>query len=197
MTSGKVYFYGSTNPTTINADLTNWSAVWGFTYTNPSTPVVNNLAAWPGTSQLMAGPFIPSGSKQYVALKFHTPATGNVISTITGLPTSYQQNGGGVNDRAKMTFTVSTQCGDFRQTSTSRPANCAFSNKGSSDTMIVTTKQNLTSYCLLEKNKDYYLNIMYAPLADSSNQTTPNTCTDGGSIALCNVLWQNNFTTPN
>ncbi|MBO9665098.1 hypothetical protein [Dokdonella sp.] len=128
--------------------LVEWDNIWGY-----SSAADTHRAPWPGVNG--AGPVIREfGRYNYVGAHFNTgPNSANKYGYFI-----YPTNVGGPN----IDLRISQTCGDFSD-SPANPA-CSVPDKASdgSPTMRWWVKQgNVNTYCNLQPNTDYYLNIRF------------------------------------
>lgn len=179
--SAPIYYQGSTSGFNQGVkDVTAYDSIWGRAYNVSGDPITKQ---WPGVEQQLVLPRF--GNLQYIAAKFRTPAAGGTPGhTLTLDPTSFSANGGGnpsFPNKAKLSITVSTKCGDFNTASPDIPPLCYKSQMGANATFSAYTSVP-SSQCSLQPNTDYYLNIIYSPL------TSPATAVFNGNNGGVSLL---------
>lgn len=147
-----------------NMNLDQWDNLWG--YNNTTSP---NTAAWPGVGG--ASPVVLGFMRRsYFGAHFKTPAApGNMSGNFVN-PTFF----GGPN----VTMAISTVCGDF---SNHLPTpGCLAENVPTSDANLVMWKFTTNapgSWCNLQPNTDYYVNVMYtSPTSNVECPANRSTC---------------------
>ena len=150
------------------SDVTQFESIWGRNFSDPNGgfPITT---LWPGIGQQLVIPKIGSG--QYIAAKFHTPATGSPSHNFKDELSSYNASGGGNGNTAKISATVSTVCGDFDTASPNIPALCKWSQLVGGDTITIGSNFQSGNFCRLQPNTDYYLNLIYSPLTSPATAT--------------------------
>lgn len=166
LTTGQI-FHGNGDTSQIGLDLTTFESIWGRDYSIlPNSPITTN---WPGLTNILAAPKLAAG--EYVAAKFRTPSGGGVVGTqFTVDPSTYSFAGGGNGTNGKMSFTVSTVCGDFNTSSSSIPQGCWKNQMGTGD-FLMYTNQTSGSSCRLSPNTDYYFNLIFSPIGTTGTAT--------------------------
>ena len=153
-----------------NVDVTEWENLWGY-----ATPT-DTLHPWPGVNG--AGPVMESIlMHDYVGAHFHTAPDSSGLYGSFIYPTNY----GGPN----IDIVISRQCGDF-SINTENSA-CSVMNHPSDGSMAMRwwVKQgNVNSYCNLQPDADYYLNIRYTDPHASTAQ-----CYDGVCRLYMTLNW--------
>lgn len=153
--------YGPIHPTQINparsnVDTTEWDAVWGH------ASWTDGMASWPGKSG--SAPVLRNfARKNFVAIHFRTPAAASAASTMKGFFT-YPLDWNDPNADA----VISTKCGDFSANSAN--PGCVNLDVPASNEFLLWWKfspGNETNFCILQPNRDYYLNIR---LTDPTSQ---------------------------
>jgi hypothetical protein len=148
--------------------LAEWENIWG--HADPYDTTV----PWPGRAN--SAPVIADFDKNsYIAAHFVVPlgTPPTWLGWITHTDYNYGHN---------LTAAISTQCGDF-----SPPAQACFV-QGLSGLPIVPWRTNTGSFCRLQPNTDYYLNIKMT----NPNEPSP-TCSshaDVCAIGTANALLQ-------
>lgn len=144
LTSGISYgVYPGIRP---NVNLSQWDNIWGHNSTTDGT------TPWPGVGG--SSPVIRSfGRSQYVGAHFKTR------SSVTGLSGGFSNPSFAAGPN--ITMAISTACGDF---SANLPtAGCLRADVPTADANLVQWKFSTNapgSYCNLQPNTDYYVNIM-------------------------------------
>lgn len=145
--------YGVYPPQRSNVNVTEWNNIWGYNNTTATTPV-----PWPGVGG--ASPVLRNfGRSNYLGAHFRTTAS-----------TSYTGNysipsfASGPN----VTMAISTQCGDF--TDHLPTPGCIAADVATADANAVQwklTSNAPSSWCNLQPNTDYYLNMMFVDHAST------------------------------
>lgn len=126
------------------ADTRNWENIWGH---NSST---DNVTLWPGPTS--TSPVIRDfGRTTYLAAQFHVPAG---FSTTAFGQYAHANNPGG----PPVTASFSKICGDF---SPQPGTGCVVQNwpDDNSSALFWKSQSQNTSFCPLQPNTDYYLNM--------------------------------------
>ncbi len=163
--SGEIFNFGAYQSVGFH-DLTQFASIWGRDY-GDSVGNYPIIAQWPGVAQQLVMPKFGRG--QYIAAKFHTPANGQRGHTLKPDGTSYAFSGGGTANLAKLSATVSTVCGDFDTASPNIAPNCKFNQLIGGDSMPIFSNYASGSFCRLQPNTDYYLNLIFAPLTSPAS----------------------------
>lgn len=170
--SAQIFYHGNAGSIGFQ-DVTTYESIWGRDYSQAPTtgqaPIVNN---WPGSPNITATPIIGAG--QFVAAKFRTPASGSMGTTLKIDGTTWSLAGGGQSPTAaRMSMTVSTQCGDFNTASANIPLGCWKSQLGGEEFFIMANNtpgsMGNPRICGLSPNTDYYLNVIFAPLTSPAS----------------------------
>jgi hypothetical protein len=148
-------------------DITKWENVWGH------GSVTDNVTAWPGP--LSSSPVIRDfGRNTYLAAKFHTPAT--FTPTIPFGQYQHAPNPPGPS----VTASISTTCANFAPGPQAYCTISAWPDDTSSGLQWTSPASPNGSYCKLQPNTDYYLNMKF------TDPTSTESCTD----ATCAVYLQ-------
>lgn len=132
-------------------DLTKYENVFGYNIVN------NELKLFPGTANLNQRLYIPSG--YYVALQFTVPAT---MPLATYGQYRFEETQPQTSP-ARMSYTISRQCGDF---STTNNPTCVMNNGPPNSSLFWGYDPSNTRLCQLTPGQTYYLNIVHAPLSN-------------------------------
>jgi hypothetical protein len=153
-----------THPARFNVDVTEWENIWGH-----GTGLLSELLTlWPGVNG--AGPVIRSfGRRVYIGAHFNTGTSGPPMYGFL----AYATNVGGPD----LDIKISRQCGDFSV----NEANPACTVRAVSDDSPAIRYKfgsgNTSSYCNLQPNTDYYLNIrMHDPASPTECPVTSSVC---------------------
>lgn len=135
-------------------DATRFESIFG--YSADTGP----LRGFPGTVNLNRRVFMPRNS--YVALQFTVPA--NLTAQTSGAfrfeETQPQTN------PARMSMTISKDCGDFSATATAPLTNaCVLNGAPSNGNLLWGYAPGNPAVCQLQPGETYYLNILHAPLS--------------------------------
>ena len=166
LTTAEIFNFGAYQSVGFH-DATQYDSIWGRNYGDQAGgyPITKQ---WPGVAQQFVMPKF--GNNQFIAAKFHTPASGQHGSDLTIDGTSFNSSGGGSNaTMARISATVSTACGDFNASSTNIPAHCQWSQRGGFNAFSINSGYPAAPICNLQPNTDYYLNIIYAPLTSPAS----------------------------
>ena len=151
-----------------HVDVTEWENIWGH-----ATPY-DSTAPWPGRGN--SAPVIADfGKTTYIAAHFYVPPGAPLtwLGWITHTDYNYGHN---------LTAAISTECGDFS------PSARACYIEGMSGLPIVPWRTNTGSFCRLQPNTDYYLNLRMTD-PDEPSQTCSHNA-DVCAIGTANALYQ-------
>ena len=148
--------------------VTEWENIWGHASPYDST------APWPGRAN--SAPVIADfGKYTYIAAHFYVPAGAPItwLGWITHTDYNYGHN---------LTAAISTECGDFS------PGAQACFVQSQSGQPLVPWRTNTGSFCRLQPNTDYYLNLKMT----NPDEQSP-TCSQHAevcAIGTANALFQ-------
>jgi len=156
-----------------NVAVTEWDNIWGHGNTT------DGITPWPGVTG--SSPVMRQfGRTNFVAAHFNTGAHASPTSGWIIYPT----NIGGPN----IDIAISPTCGDF-SANVPNPG-CSIQNAASDDSRAISwkfTSGNTTSYCNLQPNTDYYVNIKL------HDPTSPVECAASASVCPLYTLSQGVF----
>lgn len=133
--------------------FTAWDSIWGRPY-----PDLTPIDPWPSkTISRVVGPIV--SPKYYVAAGF--TAVANAAGLLHVEQTGFQ---------APISMTISARCGDFDMASANIPPGCAKSGLRGDQSMYWRVG-TVAGFCQLTAGQSYYLNIVYANLANSATGT--------------------------
>lgn len=164
--------YGAATPgTRANVDIREWDNIWGH------ASATDTVVAWPGI--IGSSPNLKSFARtSFLSAHFKTPANASPSSSKFGNFTYPTYTAG---ENADMT--ISTTCGDF---SPPVDTGCGVYNVASGDQAMVAWwfKTTNTSFCHLQPNTDYYLNIK------RTDPQAATECPSGASICPLTMVSQ-------
>lgn len=157
-----------------NVNLLEWDNVWGHaTTTDSTTPWPGPVGALPVIKQFTRG--------SYMGVHFKTPASGGVAGTFTHANYIGDPN---------IVMAISKTCGDFTQNLPNPPnlgcrvdhamGSADWTGVPSSDSAMVRYKFTANapaSYCNLEPNTDYYVNMYFADPAQVTDRCSQGAAT--------------------
>lgn len=134
--------------------LMTWESIWGRPY-----PAMTPVTEWPSLAlSEVVGPMVVY--KKYISAQFTVRAE--------SVPKAGQLSITQTNFQKPISMTISTRCGDFDQASHNIPAGCArpmLRGEG----FLAWEVAGTSSSCRLTVGQTYYLNLIYADLANSAN----------------------------
>lgn len=141
-------------------DVTDFANIWGH------IDALDGLTEWPGVPG--ASPTIKTiGRREYVGASFHVPA--DALPTLTGTMKHVMYWGGPPID-----VSISRTCGDFDPV---EPYCSAYDRPANDNAMLRWKLGNAQrSYCHIEPDGDYFLNIRFSDPNASSQDCTVTSC---------------------